>query len=613
MSVVDRLNIRWFPCLVRKDADEKTPRYSILTECYSKDELGRKVVVCQEIIKPVRKFNDEKNSRRYAVFESHIDLYTYLKHCDDESKCFHETIIGCSYQKPRFDIDIKESELLSDKNVKDLLGDPDSLYEFAHHVKDRVIEAAISVLGRDGIQIDITKNIIICSSHGNSDGTRKASYHIIIDGYMHSGEEEAQAFFEEVMKELDERGEKNIINRYIDHDVYKRNQNFRLLWNHKLDDVKRVKRLEQDFIFNDSAYTHVFPVDAKNDDHFNIMMLEATMITFTSRCEMLPLYVLNNKKTWDTSIILNDSQKQGAFELLKSKLMEADYITHDNMGDMRHRVNSSRVADFENAYHPDVPFRAVGSKGGLIILERTRPSYCAVCKKIHHKSHPYMFISGGNVYFNCRRSKDHVGKKVNQFIGKVEWNHIDRIPCMEHIEAAKTLSSILSPDEDVRWNEISNITSEEKKKSPPQSNSILHVAPQYTHHPGSKITPLMMQQNPSMGNHELEKRTLVRSAGVPIPSMINPLPRMVNPHSLLSSTSHRGYTEESSILPASLPPANLSPFNVELETPADEVKRMSMKPPPKTGRRRKNNMKSFDDNSYTNWAGTLDEKKKPFM
>ena len=41
---------------------------------------------------------------------------------------------------------------------------------------------------------------------------------------------------------------------------------------------------------------------------------------------------------------------------------------------------------------------------------------CPVCKKVHDEEHPYMFIIGGKVYWDCRRSSEYAdGKKL--FVG----------------------------------------------------------------------------------------------------------------------------------------------------------------------------------------------------
>lgn len=580
MSNINHLNIRWFPCLVRRPDDTKTPKHCIVTECYTKDELSRKVIMSQEIKKT-------NASRRYAVFESHIDLYTMIKNCQDKDKCFHEVFISGSYQKPRFDIDIKEKEMIEDEKVQNLLNSisdndnssEDKLALFGHYVKDRVIDATIEVLTRDGIVVDLTKNIIVCSSHGISGDTRKASYHIIIDGYMHIGEEEARAFFEEVMKVLDENPqEKEAINRYIDHGVYNKNQTFRLLWNHKMDDTSRVKRLEQEFTYNGDVYCHNFPSEAKNVDHFNIMILEACMVTFTSHCDMLPPYASDDKKVWDTDIKVDDTQTQEAYELLKKKILETDYITHDGMGELRHRLNSSRVSDFENTYHPDIPFRVRSVRGTLIVLERTRPSWCSVCNYIHDKMDPIMFIINGSVYFDCRRSEDHVGKKVRQYLGKIEW-HQEQYKEQRH--SLIDLGVTATTEENDRWGELEKANREEKKDKKDKVAIIPSPTPTPVNSP--MLTPTSTPPNS------------------PSPNV-----RMVNPIQMRYQ----------------IPIANTSPFNTKQVSASEEVAILAMREPPKLAptKRKKITSKPYTresrqcSNIDLTWhSGINNDKNKPFM
>jgi hypothetical protein len=373
--------LRWYPFLVRKEADENTPQYKILRECYSADELSRKVVIAMET-----RFDGKRN---YAVLDSHIDLYKYIRMSEQGDRLFHEIVPSESLQKPRFDIDMEREEYEADLNAKEF----PSIQEFCHFVKDRVIDAILSVLSRDGIYLNINKNIIVCSSHGED----KASYHIIVTGYTHGSKDEAKAFYEEVMKEIED---KEIVGKYIDPQVYSKNQPFRLLWCHKIG-KNRVKVLEEEFLYNGEVYKHEWPCKSKSDDHLNVMMLEASMLTFASGSDMLPYYESASKRQWDNNLVLTDDESQKAFALLRDEWVK--------------RASADEIS---------MPFRVNHVKGGLIALTRERPSLCQVCNVIHEIVDPYMFVIKGNVYFNCRRSEKYLGRKTNQFIGSIPYSEV---------------------------------------------------------------------------------------------------------------------------------------------------------------------------------------------
>lgn len=553
-------NIRWFTYLVPGD-DGKKKQYNVLKSNYSQDELNRKIVVRRET-----SFRG-KTEMKYAVFNTHIDLYNYMKTTDLSDECLHEVIMSGKFQKPRFDIDIKEKDMLNDEKLKFWLSDVDSgedpLIVFAHHVKDCVIEATIQVLIRDDLSLDLTKDVVVCSSHGDSSSGRKMSYHIIINGYMHSGEDEAKAFFEEVLKELAEMGELDTINRYIDHGVYGKNHNLRLLWNRKLGD-KRVKRLELDYTYQGEVYTHRLPVKHINEDHYNIMMLESTMVTFTSYCNMLPPYIDPAKKAWDESISMTDKQTQDAMDLLKKALNEIGQPSAD-------KTNSKRINTFEMEYQPDIPFTYKSNKGTLVVLKRVKPSYCSVCNEVHETVDPFMFIVNGDVYLDCRRSEDHIGKKKRLYLGKIEWDATQNINLRDiHMDLKATACTA---EENSLWENLEDEAKkaddkrvddkrvDDKKEDKPQQPLYTETG-RYIHEP---IAGRVVQQ---VNMPALTYITPISSGNMPrpvipvMPSKLVPStiesPKPVSPISLINM---RG---------------NTSAFNIPTMSVSDEVRMLSL-------------------------------------
>src|SRR4029077_9657986 len=237
------------------------------------EDLAGKTVVSMEMV------GKDRNYRNYAVFNSHIDLFECIKARAHEYRRLHEIVMGGRCQKPRFDIDIEREDL--PEGVDDIL-------EFGDVIKDRLIAAIIDVLAQSGIKINLTKNVVVCSSHSHD----KCSYHVIIDGYIHGSSEEAQAFFEEIAKVIEEP---SITLKYIDDKIYSDNHGFRLLWCHKIKSP-RIKIFNTSFTYNGDEYTHQFRSKVRDENHLALMMLEASMVTFISGCDILPIYELASKK-----------------------------------------------------------------------------------------------------------------------------------------------------------------------------------------------------------------------------------------------------------------------------------------------------------------------------
>jgi arginyl-tRNA synthetase len=41
----------------------------------------------------------------------------------------------------------------------------------------------------------------------------------------------------------------------------------------------------------------------------------------------------------------------------------------------------------------------------MLILKRIKPCFCFVCKRVHEKQHPYIFMTNNKLFFHCRRSQ----------------------------------------------------------------------------------------------------------------------------------------------------------------------------------------------------------------
>jgi hypothetical protein len=618
------LDPRWFQSLVKKEG-----RRGSLMDTHNITELSSKIVVACET----------DFGYKYAVFNDRSDLYAYIMNSRVSERRLHEVVLPGMYQKPRFDIDIEMDEIhqrykphiidregrniyptvgltsplhadgvttafpstatgscLQTSDVASALPSstlpsndimPMTFLEYGEMIKDKLIDAVMALLAKDGIYLDLSEHVIVCSTHRES----KVSYHVIIDGYMHGSEEEAKAFFQEVIKISDEP---DLLLSALDDSVYKGNQNFRLLWNHKMG-MSVVKLMEEEFMYNGEPYKHVWKQKVINEHHFNIMMLETTMLTTISSCEVLPLY-LEEAKADNT--VLTDEDAELAFSLLRDKWVEEQALIHSLIEkEKRKGDDPARACKEELTYkksplpfdivsvdnNPSLPFHLTGGrKGGLIYLARDRPSYCSVCEKVHMKMPPCLYIRCGKVYFTCRRSIKHKGKKISTFLGTIPYTASVPPP-----------SEIIS-DTDSHYDSNGNIDSSlnaliqslEKEKSTGTVPSTSTSAPIFTPPSSSSVsTPI---STPG----------IVSIASLPSSS---PVPRhitLVSPQALCSA------------YPASMAPRPQSPL--------ESVNELLRHTPPKEGKRRKKTvvttLPKTPTTMATEWSSSIPLRKNmPMM
>lgn len=257
-------------------------------------------------------------------------------------------VIFMRKQKPHFDIDI---DLSHNHNIDD------------EEIVKKLIEAIKTVLSGYNIKIDPIRDILIFSSHGET----KKSYHVIVDHYYHSDNINAYCFYEKVVDLLPGQ-----YRPFIDHSVYKTVQQFRMLGNSKFG-TNRVKKWHQrgEYLPND--------------------LFKASLISYISECQELPSF--EDSKQFEeekdyTSIDLDDSDLvTGAMKLL------GNYLGI--------KTTSS-----------EFPFYYEDTVDNFIILKRLRPTECRVCRRIHENENPFMFISDGVLYLNCRREPDNKSIRI---------------------------------------------------------------------------------------------------------------------------------------------------------------------------------------------------------
>jgi hypothetical protein len=365
---------RWFTFLKPQDRPDGAVKPALLD---MEVPEAKTLIVCQEI-----------KNRHFAKFQNYLEYATYfLKHCQDMNRCFYELIFAELPQKPYFDLDIPlprpEGKCVLVSEALKMDGVP--RLQKVEQVPQKVPEKPLFTLSPKEAEEAVIRleetirkvcpqikpsDIMRFSSHG----PKKRSYHVVVDNWCFPDSNDNRCFHNTVMALFPEKWRDA-----IDHTMYKSTQQFRIYLCHKYQS-DRVKIL-------DKLSTWRPPVKSENNDHAFVQILGASLINNSSYCRLLPSFKpLEPAKT---------PYSGEEMELQTSEI--------------------EKVVELGGDFFKSFPFKLKSVKGGMIMLNRTRPASCDICKRVHDNEHAYMTVSGSqrHVYFYCRRAdkKDrvHVG------------------------------------------------------------------------------------------------------------------------------------------------------------------------------------------------------------
>lgn len=366
---------RWYFRLVSaKHGENKKSR--ALMDDYQLNDIARHMVVCYTPdkipgqTKPFRT-KEGKHAHIFAYFDSYLEFYDYLMKFSHSDRSFYEVIFGELPQKPHFDIDI---------SIKDL----DSMYpgedinKVAEILLEHVIHGCIEVLADNSLTLDLSKDVLYYSSHGPT----KGSFHIVLNGRCCDGHKEAKAFYDAVMNKVRVYTGGKYLD-FIDKSVYGPRQQFRIMGCQKVGS-NRPKIYYQVIKYQGVEYKHIYNEDVSDLAVKKLAVLYESLVSFISGCVFLP-------------------------SLIPPKPM--NQINYADMPDVSETVAQQclQMMREKMAYSP---FSIKEVRGHLILLNRLAPSLCPICQKKqpHESEHPYIFIAGGKVYWDCRRAPDNAGK-----------------------------------------------------------------------------------------------------------------------------------------------------------------------------------------------------------
>lgn len=379
-------NKRWYYKLTSKNSSNENNIKALLDD-FSLDTISKSLVIC---FTPSEKILNKRSNRPlyiYTLFNSYIEYFKYIQNFEVSERSFYEVIFGELPQKPHFDIDLNTesvSKLYPNENIDTI---SDILIE-------SLIKSCEDVLSEFNISLDLTKDLLIYTSHGEN----KRSFHVVINNKCHSNNKEAKEFYNIVTDKIKTYTNGKYI-EFIDKSVYSSRQLFRMVGCQK-QGTNRIKVFNETFWYQNKQYTHIYNEDVSDINIKKLNIIYESLISYTSSCIFIP--IIQNKEIKEIKENLNSDLINYCIKLLHNKIR-------------------------------DCPFSVRKVYGNLILLKRLAPSKCPVCKKLepHEHENPFIFIIDNKIYWNCRRSNKSlllgfikVTKKIilRESLKSIDWN-----------------------------------------------------------------------------------------------------------------------------------------------------------------------------------------------
>lgn len=379
------------------------PKAKSLMDQFRLEELEGKLIIC--MITP-------KDVRLYSMFESYIEFAIFSRKISPENRSFYEIVLAEFPQKPRFDIDVNTKDYPNLAQQPIVLTDGTqitSLDQLGELLKDTVIELMIAVLADKGVRVDISKDVLVFTSHGPN----KRSYHVVLNNYCHYHHKEARALYDMTMARVPEHLKCVVKAPQVDPAVYSSKQQFRIVGSQKIGSG-RPKTFAPVWRYKGQEIRYKYIEEPADDNHALMLQLEASILTHTSSCDLLPT--------------LLDPNDEGLGKMMSKARYDTENIS---MALAKKALQLVATAGGSTIDDRRFPYAIEGIKGGIVCLKRTRPSKCGICCRVHEHENPFLVVAGHEdspekgVYFYCRRSPHN--KRL--YLGKLE--DFDTVPSGE--------------------------------------------------------------------------------------------------------------------------------------------------------------------------------------
>lgn len=359
MAYIDKYKQKWFYSLKDK---EKTKG---LFHHYPRSTLSNsgKLLIQLKV---------KEDEYLHTLFDSFIEFNKYQLNIKVENRGYFETILGESYQKMYFDVDINLEE------------EPNADGEL---IKDDLIKNILISFNQFNLDLKVETDILVCTSHSS----KKRSYHVIIDNYSFPNNDHTKAMYYIIVDKM-----KTEYKKYIDH-LYKSLQQFRILGSQKKG-TGRIKVFNDRWTLGPITIDHAYPDGTEKGDQ--VYQLSRTLVTNCKYCIEVPVVRLNEYALKLNAYTIKCKNKNNTNVKVTQELAVKAFNA---------LVRFSKMSVYDDRF----PYRLKGAENNVILLKRERPSECQVCSReheevVHENEHPFMYIDKkGNLYFDCRRSIYH--------------------------------------------------------------------------------------------------------------------------------------------------------------------------------------------------------------
>ena len=379
---------RWYTHLISNDQQKG------LLDNYELSSSN--IIICYE---------DCKNIRRYAVFNTYIDFLIRLINRPEDDRCFHEVILGDRMLKLFFDIDISHDKF-------DIFDEQKMFSELT--------VAILSYFKSDNITLDLGRDFIWLNSSSES----KKSYHLIIDNYCFSNMKEVGYAVDQIRSLISP-----VVQSYFDWGIYISKKNFRTLESIKRGTARILKFMTTWYVTINGVTRQINYKYNEDDDPSDegisrkqlMLQMEASLISNVDHC-----YPMISK------IQVTDSTNKTDEQVLPEIVNRAYNLMPDSSC-----------------------FSIQDVRGNFIILKRLISSICPICNIAHEHENPYLRVVNtkisSEIYFHCRRSTQKKGFKLGDIPKVFHPSVIDEAMINEKsYELLKDRSKIASVRRDAR-------------------------------------------------------------------------------------------------------------------------------------------------------------------
>ena len=363
------------------------------------DESSDRLIICCDVhdtIEVPRAGAERKTIKIFTEFQTYLHYNSWIQKILPVRRCCYEVILADYPRKIYFDIDM-----------------PGPSHATTIDVCEKTITAfgkwcssLLQIAGCPGVQ---HATFMVFSSHAQPPGeTGKRSFHIVFPHLLLKNSTDGADFctfatsgaMDNMFSLLKEAPGTSVesfkeILGAVDTKVYKSIQQLRIV-NCCKGGTGRYKIYRPELsTWKPRASSRLF---GTSDSFYNMSVLHASLVSEQSDCGGLdpssPFGV-------HLSMLLPMREKAAA---AKRGLDDAAYASSEILlflKLLRDGMAAEGITDFPFTLREEIPF---GSHGSMIPLQRTAPSQCVVCKRVHEAEHPFMTIRDASITWNCRRS-----------------------------------------------------------------------------------------------------------------------------------------------------------------------------------------------------------------